>query len=351
MLRSARRCSPVLENLEVRQVMSAGGPSAEAQAMLEMVNEARTNPPAAAVRATSNIDGEVQSTLNFYHVDLGQARQQIAAAPAQPPLAWNGDLAEAADWQSHDQINHNYQGHQRPDGTGPGLADRLGNAGYDGMTSAAENAYAYAKSVDVAMKAFLIDWGVESRGHFNNIMKPELREVGFGIVDNSTGLGPKVVTQDFGARAGDKATLVGVVFQDQNNDHFYNVGEGRGDVSIRVLDADGNAVAALKTWDAGGYQVRLDPGNYTVEATQGDKQWTKPVSVGTLNVKVDFDLSTPGKTAVAASAFEQKPVALAQQLIAPTQAPTPSTSSPLFGTGAKSWTYSWTSWSSRSKKG
>ncbi len=381
MRRSAYHCSPVMENLELRQVMSSGGPTAEAQFMLELLNEARTNPSAAAERATTNLDPEVKATLKYYNVDLNQVKQEIASTPAKPPLAWSDELSQAADWQSRDQINYNYQGHERPDGTGPGLNDRLNDAGYRKGLSTGENAYAYGKSVDVAMKAFLIDWGVESRGHFRNILQPDVsaeqayREVGLGIVNvdpNASDLGPKVITQDFGRKAGDKAILVGVVYSDQNQDRFYSVGEGRGDVSIDVIDdATGKAVTSLSSWDAGGFQAHLDAGTYRLVARQGDKTWTQKVSINSLNAKIDFDLSKPADVSPAkVSKVETVPVPVIVSVAPPTSTPststtsstapalnstitasTPSASNPLPGTGSVSWPYSWYSWSpSRSSK-
>ena len=112
--------------------------------------------------------------------------------------------------QSQDQINTGIQTHTGADGSS--LEQRLDRAGYTNRASDGENAYAFSNSVDNAMEAFLIDWGVSSHGHRNNILQPSTsgddayREVGIGIVDSKrANFGPEVITQDFGSQSGAKA--------------------------------------------------------------------------------------------------------------------------------------------------
>src|SRR5271170_3012638 len=94
------RCNRSLrfENLEARQLMSSGGPTDQEQYMLQLVNEARTNPAAAAAQITSasNLTADVQATLKYYNVNLQQVEQTIATATPRAPLAWNQNLANAA---------------------------------------------------------------------------------------------------------------------------------------------------------------------------------------------------------------------------------------------------------------
>src|SRR5512143_2051442 len=67
-----------LEALENRSLLTAaGGPSAQAQYMLELINLARTNPAAVAERVTSNLDANVAATLQHYNVDLNAVKQEI----------------------------------------------------------------------------------------------------------------------------------------------------------------------------------------------------------------------------------------------------------------------------------
>ena len=101
MTRLKNRRSLRFENLESRNLLSIMGatPNDQEQYMLELINQARTNPQAAAQRLTSSIDPELQNTLNYYHVDVNQLAKEIASAPIKAPLAWNSDLAAAA--QAH----------------------------------------------------------------------------------------------------------------------------------------------------------------------------------------------------------------------------------------------------------
>ncbi len=303
MIRSTRcRKSPRLESLETREMLS--GPTAQQQYMLELMNLARTNPAEAADQFTHDLDANVTATVNYYHVDMDAVRSAIASAPAKPPLAWNDKLASAAQAHSQDQANTKVQSHTGSDGSN--LDTRLDRVGYKNRSSSGENAYAYSTSVDEAMQAFLIDWGVASNGHRENLLQPDksadqsYREVGIGIVEtsgfdsNGNAFGPEVITQDFGAQNGAKAVLLGVAFNDGNGDDFYEPGEGRGDVTIDAVNTDTGATSETHSMDAGGYQIALDPGVYKVTAHVGDQiVRTDRVTIGGTNVKVDYNLSDP----------------------------------------------------------
>jgi len=290
---AARRPALLIENLEAREVLSGGGPSAQAQAMLESINNARANPAAAADLATNHLDADVAETVNYYNVNLGQARNEIASIAPKAPLAWNQQLADAAIAHSYDMEASGVQSHTGTDGSTPD--GRIERAGYAGRLSSAENAFAYAESPEHAMQAFLIDWGVADKGHRRNILEPGVdadsssREIGIGIVPSGKfGFGPFVVTQNFGRRANAKAQLLGVAFDDRNGDRTYNVGEGRGDVTVQAKDLATGATRDVETWDAGGYQIELNPGRYRVTAKVGGQTFrTRDVEVGTRNVKFD----------------------------------------------------------------
>ena len=132
MARSTLRRTPRLERLESRQVLAGGGPSAEAQFMLEMINEARTNPGAAAERATSDLDQDTLATIDHYGESLGEAKQRIAGSPSRPALAWSDKLAESATKQSQDQAKNGFQSHTGSDGSD--LNTRLDRVGYSWRT-------------------------------------------------------------------------------------------------------------------------------------------------------------------------------------------------------------------------
>lgn len=302
--RPTLKVSVGLESLESREVLSAGGPTAEVQELLELTNFARTNPVQAANWAVSDLQTDnLALTLKTFGLSPDQGRRDIAARPATQPLSWSPQLSEAAGVMSRAQAERGVQTHdgggKLADGTpvGTTLSDRLNNAHYDQAISEGENAFAYATSVRNATKAFLLDWG-NDRGvlpHLSNITNAKNREAGFAVVDTKAkGLGPKVVTEVFGTRAGAKPMLVGVAFNDTvKADHFYQAGEGQEDVTINVTSDSGQTQSA-QTWKSGGYQIPLSNGHYTVTAKVGDRVVrSQDINVSDQNVKVDFVLTDP----------------------------------------------------------
>jgi uncharacterized protein YkwD len=300
MTRSKTRRTFRLESLESRALLSSGGPSAEEQYMLEMINKARTDPAEMASWIQSNLDPNDMATIQHYGVDLNATLSTIANSTPVQPLAWSDTLGSTAQEQSQYESDNQVQTHQ-----GPGEADlgqRLQAAGYSNPAQYGENSYAYAQSVNHAMKAFLIDWGVSDNGHRANLLEPgtsdgqTYSEVGIGIVDTPSGsqVGPEVITQDFGRPQNFTPQVVGVVYNDQNNNGMYDVGEGQGGVQIVVTDGNGQQVAQTTTWDAGGYQIPLSPGSYTVTALVNNQIiQSKNVTIGGDNVEVDFNTNQP----------------------------------------------------------
>ena len=294
MARPDLRQKPRLESLETRQVLSSGGPTADAQYMLELVNLARTDPAKAADVVTSNLNGDQQATIDFYKVDLNQVKADIASAPVQPPLALSDQLSQAATAQSTDQINMGQQTHTGSDGSNS--ATRIARTGYTDTTKTGENSYAYSDSVDDAVKAFLIDWGVAGSPHRNTIQEPATpadntyREVGFGIVPtNKPGIGPLVITQNFAAKKDALPILLGVAYDDKSKNQLYTPGEGTAGVTVSATNLATGETKATQTQSAGGYQIELTPGTYKVLAKVGDQviQATN-TTIGGDNVKIDI---------------------------------------------------------------
>jgi uncharacterized protein YkwD len=353
--------------------------------MLQLINFARTNPAAAAQRFTSNLNADTQDTLSYYHVDLNAVKAAISAIAPQQPLAWNDQLANAAQSHSQDMANNNFESHIGSDGSTPD--QRMDRAGYTNRITAAENAYSYASSVDNAMESFLIDWGVPDAGHRRNLLQPgvsadqSFTDVGVGIVDASKiGVGPFVVTQDFGRQTNSQAKIVGVAFNDKNGDNFYEPGEGLGGVHIEAKNLATGQVSGTDTWDAGGYELALNPGTYQVNAKIGGQVvQSQQVSIGTQNVEVDFNLNNPPPpppapvvappAPVTAPPVVTPPVVVIKQaaVVAPaTPVVTPTTSTPVTSPQTQpsspqntnplanfnaDWVVSWTSWNASDTKG
>jgi uncharacterized protein YkwD len=335
MARSQFRRSLRFENLEGRQLLSTAGPTNQEQYMLQLLNEARTDPAAVEAQITSaaNLTPDIQATLKYYNVNLQQVEKTIANATPQPPLAWNQDLANAAQGQSQYEADTQTQTHTGADGST--TQQRIEAAGYTDPTSSGENTYAYASSVMQSMQAFLIDWGVPSDGHRINIQQPGVAaqdaytSVGIGDVTTSSSnpsFGPMVITQDFGSQANTQAQVVGVAFNDNAGTGFYLPGEGVGGVQIDAVNLQTGAVSSTQTWASGGYELALAPGQYRIIASQNNSViQTSNVTINNLNVEQDFVLTNTwqGGTRAAAIASAQPQVAPPVTIQAPTTTNSP----------------------------
>jgi len=263
--------------------------------MLELVNQARMNPQAAAAEYTTNLTPDVQATLNYYNVNLSAVQQAIANSAPKAPLAWNPDLAAAAQSHTQDMVNNNFQSHTGTDGS---TADqRMQQSGYTNATTNGENAFAYATSVDEAMEAFLIDWGVPDSGHRRNLLQANVSsanaftDTGIGIApaNPNSKVGPLVITQDFGSQSNNPAQLVGVVYSDPNHTGMYQLNSGQGNVQIDATNLLTGQTTSVQTWATGGYQIPLAPGKYQVTASLNDTViQTTQVNIGSENVEQDF---------------------------------------------------------------
>ena len=172
--------------------MAGGGPSNQAQYMVEVMNLVRTSPAEGAEWVEEHVDSGTRSNLEFYKVNLDEVKRTIASAKPKQPLAWNNRLAAAAQGHSDDMARNNFQSHQGSDGSN--VEQRMDRQGYTDRASSAENAFAYARDVDNALQAFLVDWGVTDAGHRRNIQQNDASddtsyaEVGIGIAGGK-GLG------------------------------------------------------------------------------------------------------------------------------------------------------------------
>ena len=336
MSRHSLRRTPQLETLEIRQVLSSVvGPTPDQQYALELINLARTNPSAAAVKFTSNITPDVQATLDHFGVTAGGLQNELNSTQAQPPLAWSDALGSSAQSQSQYQADNGVQTHQ---GSGEaGLGDRVSSAGYKNVSSFGENTYAYADSTDEAMQSFLFDWGVADHGHFKNLLQPgtsaedSYKDVGVGLVKtNNQGLGPVVVTMDFGGQKDESPQILGVVYDDPNKTGFYTPGKGQAGVAIDAVNLSTGKDYQTSSFGSGGYQVAVDPNaDYKVTATEnGHVISSRTLHVGDVNAKTDF---------VHDPANDQDPstVATPAPAPAPVQAPAPVVSPPQDPSGSQ----------------
>ena len=86
--------------------------------MLQLINEARTNPAAAEARFTSNLTPEVEATLQYYNVNL-QAVQQTIANDAATSRRMERRSGAAALTQSNYMAQNQVQSHIGANGSTP----------------------------------------------------------------------------------------------------------------------------------------------------------------------------------------------------------------------------------------
>lgn len=293
-----RRISLRLELLEDRWV-PALDPTGLEQEMLEHVNRMRLNPAAELSLLVDKLspihsqDPIINSAVNFFEVNGTVLQSQWSKLTPVPALAWNEKLMTAALGHNQMMIQHDEQSHQLPGE--PDLGVRVSKAGYN-FNSVRESIFAFGESVFSAHAAFAIDWGFtptgiqDPPGHRDNIMSSDTREVGISILsenDGKTSVGPLVVTKNFGNRFNfGNPFLLGVAYQDQNKNGRYDSQEGLSGVTITI---DGVNDFQTKTMTAGGYQIQVPAGKYTVTFSGGalSQPIVKAVTVGSTNVKVD----------------------------------------------------------------
>ena len=275
-------------------------PTALEQELMEHLNRMRLDPQAELNALFTSLDPlvardpDANEAINYFRDPTSQELQSdwVSLLPV-APLIWNESLHESAIGHSLLMEEHDQQSHQFPGEPSP--TDRALAAGYedDLGLSVGENVFAYANSAFHTHSAFAIDWAVPARGHRVNLMAPEYREVGIGIItdyDFDTDVGPLIVTQDFGNRSSfDQPHLLGVVFDDLDGDGWYDSGEGQGNVTVEIEGAEETYTAT--SMSAGGYQMEVAPGVYTLTARGGGLSSPivhRDIVVGVDNVKVDF---------------------------------------------------------------
>lgn len=257
-----------------------GDPTAYEQAMLEMINRARWDPPAEAKR------------LELASADEA-AIGSISTAPA-PALAMNGQLLAIA--RSHVQSLIDNDSFSHIDAAGDDQLDRIGRTGT--LRFASENV-ARLEGVDLNVTVPAIhdilfkDEDVMGRLDRKNILDHSAKEIGIGIATGVVSFdlieqNATLIVQDFAAYAPAETVLVtGVVYTDANGNGIYDAGEGRGDVPVS-LSNDELGAAALRTATHGGYAFRVFmPAVHTI-VFDNDPAFSIRVDVRDKNIKVDL---------------------------------------------------------------
>ena len=278
-------------------------PTANEQELLELINRMRSNPAAELALLLNSTDETVVEGLNYYNVDRvalqAQWNQLIAAAP----LAWASSLKDSAAKHNQAMIAGKQQAHVLPGELN--IPTRMAQAGYQ-STYYGENIYAASESVAYTHTGLAIDWGTGANTiggiqtpalHRVNLMSQYVREVGISAIEDDSiqPFGPMVVTEDFGNRAAltGKGWLLGVAFEDKNQNGGYQAGEGLNDVSVKITGIEGtNFSDTITVGAAGGYQELLNPGRYQVDFSRNGQLVASRItaidSVAPNNVKLDL---------------------------------------------------------------
>ena len=262
------------------EVKTMTQPSAQEQYMLELVNRARLDPTAEA---------------SLYGINLNQGLPSgtISGASKQP-LAFNLNLIDASRDHSQWMLNTNRFSHTGAGGSSAG--DRMGDAGYPftGSWTWGEN-IAWRGTTGTPNVTNIVGRQHEglfnSSGHRRNILNGNFREIGIGaLTGDFNGYNAVMTTQKF-AKSGNSVFLTGVAFDDGvTDDDFYTVGEGLGGIQVTATRQTDNQVFRATTYNSGGYQIALTPGNYDVTFSGGDlaQAIQKTVTVGSENIKLDL---------------------------------------------------------------
>ncbi|WP_421725743.1 CAP domain-containing protein [Bauldia sp.] len=246
-------------------------PTANEQYMLELINRARLDPAGEAARYGINLN-------------KGLPSKTISEDPKQP-LAMNPDLLDAARDHSTWMLNKDVFSHTGASGSSAG--DRMRDAGYSfsGSWVWGENISwrGTTGSLDLTNAIRQQHKGLFlSSGHRENLMNGAFREVGVaqveGVFTDGVDYNASMVTQNF-AKSGSAVFVTGAIYDDNDGDDFYSVGEGDGGVAVT---ANGSGTTS---YGSGGYQVKAPKGFVTVTF---DGSMTIKVDTTNGNAKVDL---------------------------------------------------------------
>jgi len=209
------------------------------------------------------------------------------------PLTLNVKLYKAAAAHSKDMADNEYFAHNSQ-GTNKTPAERVEDQGYDYLRTGENLAYtATTASIDKGESSIklhgdlFVDEDYSGRGHRVNILSPKFKEVGvalaFGI--RKSRFNSYYVTDDFATYFPSRCHFItGVVYDDNDKDNFYTIGEGVKGVKITLESSGSTATTA----NAGGYGIPAENGTYKVTFTHSTLgSYSKTVTVNEQNLKLD----------------------------------------------------------------
>ncbi len=250
--------------------------SAAEQYFIELTNRARLDPEAEAERLGIDLnEGLAPGTLD------GTAKQVLAP---------NEYLEDAAQDHSEWMLATNTFSHTGEGGSSAGA--RMAAAGYNftGSWTWGENISWRGTSGTINLESAITshyEGLFLSEGHRKNTLKDAFREIGIAQVEgdftnSQRTWSASMLTTKF-AKSGSEVFLTGVVYDDDDNDDFYSMGEGTSGLTFSVGNYSDTSASA------GGYAVEVyDFGDVMVTVSGGGVNATFVVDTSTGNVKLDI---------------------------------------------------------------
>ncbi len=232
-------------------------PDGNEQAMIWLMNRARSNPTKEGLFLSDTGDSQVASAINYFKVNLSILKSEFAAIAPMEPAAFDRRIYEGSQTHSLDLIARDAQDHN-------GQFQKVSDAGFSSRGGRA-SVFSFSRSALHAHAGFNIDWGNGTpdgmqvgRGHRAGLMSSGTN-VGIAMVpenNSSTSVGPLVTSIAYlNARSSAQdhfnKFLVGTVWNDDNDNGIYDSGEGLSGVT--VMPDDGTYFAI--TGKHGGYSI------------------------------------------------------------------------------------------------
>jgi hypothetical protein len=223
-----------------------------------------------------------------YMLELINAERAKVGAQA---LAFDANLLTSSENHSQWMLASDTFSHTGSGGSDP--TQRMTAAGYNfaGSWASAENiAWATTRApAEYQDEVQLLHTNLmNSPGHRTNLLNANFKEIGIGFeIGDYQGRESAFVTENF-AKSGTGSLLTGVTFNDKDGDKFYDPGEALSQIAIKAVSSSG-ATYATSTMDAGGYQLDLPNGTYTVTFSgAGIAETSRQVTIGATNIKLDL---------------------------------------------------------------
>lgn len=287
-----------VDSLEPRLLLTVVNMTDQEQLMLELINRARANPAAEASR---------------FGIDLNQGLTAgTITTQAKQPLAAHQALVNAGRTHSDDMLDRDYFSHTTL-GTSNGAPERAIAAGYP-VDSVGENIAWGGTTGTLNQNQAVYDRHeslFKSPGHRENMLNPPYEEVGIGVrygqyrhTDN-VNYNAAMVTENFGIR-GLSPYITGVVYTDSNTNNFYDIGESMRAGTVTATNITTGVTYSETIGISGAYGIIVPAGNYNVTAqylvSGVTQRSTRQVTVGTDNVKVDFNTLNQSNISLTATA-------------------------------------------------